>query len=89
MTDTTTLETLILADRAAAGPVLDQALRDKHDSGDTAALLTLHNLACLFWKDDEAKVSFHLTHAYIYALEAGDEDAIRSLHVKLSALGRI
>jgi len=80
---------LIETDRSAAGNALDQALREKHGTGDAAGMLALHRLAIEFWQGDPQQVSFHLTHAYVYALEAGDWKAVDALYADLAVQGRI
>ena len=76
-------------DRAAAGRALNAALTHLHESDEARELCALHLLAVRYWQDDAAQVAFHRTHAYVYALEAGDEIATRDLHAALEAEGRI
>lgn len=83
------LSRLIETDRDAASMALDQALRDKHGTADARGMMVLHELAVRFWEDDIRQKSFHLTHAYIYALESGDWNSVDALYRKLSAEGRI
>ncbi len=83
------LSGLIETDREAAEIALDQALRDTHGTGDAPGMMGLHKLAVRFWKDDARQKSFHLTHAYIYALESGDWESSDALYVELAAEGRI
>ncbi len=83
------LSRLIETDRKAAATALDQALRDKHGTGDALGMLVLHKLAVRFWEDDARQKSFHLTHAYIYALESGDWASVDALYGKLASEGRI
>lgn len=68
---------------------LDAALLAAHASGDYAALVDLYTKAA-----DEAETSgdidaacFFLTHAYVFALEAGSPVA-KVLHARLVAHGR-
>ena len=89
MSEIAALETLIRADPAAAGPALDLALRTRHEQGDARAMLALHMMAAEYWRDDLQHVSFHRTHAYVYALEIGDWAAVDRLYGLLSAEGRI
>ena len=83
------LEDLIRADRAASGPALDRALRTLHGSGDAQTMLSLHLLATEYWCDDKDQSAFHRTHAYVYALEAGDWKVVNALYTDLSVEGRI
>lgn len=83
------IATLMDSDRAAAGDALDHALRAGHDSGDTRAMLALHRLAIRYWQADTARCAFHRTHAYVYALEAGEWAAADSLNAELAAEGRM
>jgi len=72
--------------RAAA---LDQALLAAHDSGDFPELVRLYRLAgetALRGGDADAGC-FYLTHAYVYALDCGD-DAADELKALLVAHGR-
>ncbi len=73
----------------AAGRALDKALTHLHGSGETRELCALHQLALRYWQDDAEQTAFHCTHAYIYALEAGDEVTTRALHAALAEQGRI
>ncbi|MBS4011557.1 MAG: hypothetical protein KGZ72_12495 [Roseovarius sp.] len=65
---------------------LDSAMIRAHATGDRAALITLYTQAA-----DRANTldaaCFFLTHAYIFALEAGALEAAR-LHARLVAHGR-
>jgi len=83
------LENLIHTDRDAAGVALDRALHTKHGSGDGRGMLALHLLAVDYWKDDAHQSAFHRTHAYVYALEAGDWTTVDTLYAELSSEGRI
>lgn len=80
---------LMARDRAAARGPLDRALRDLHGSGRAGDLCALHRLAAEYWADDAEKVAFHRTHAYVYALEAGDARAEATLFAALAAEGRV
>ena len=66
---------------------LDGALLAAHAADDRAALITLYAEAA---QDDGPcdgpAAAFYLTHAYVYALEAGDARA-RDLHARLVAIG--
>ena len=83
------LEALIETDRSAAETELDRALRTVQDSGSAPQMLALHLLAVKFWQDDMQQSAFHRTHAYVYALEAGDWVAADELYASLAAEGRI
>lgn len=65
---------------------LDSAMIRAHDAGDLKALITLYTQAA-----DRAETldaaCFFLTHAYIFALEAGAFEAA-DLHARLIAHGR-
>lgn len=65
---------------------LDAALLAAHAAGDTSALIDLYVKAsdAAETLDSEA---FYLTHAYVFALEAGDARA-QVLHAALVAKGR-
>ena len=76
-------------DRNAAENALNAALTRLHGSGEARELCALHQLAVRYWQDNAAQVGFHRTHAYIYALEAGDEASTRDLYAALEAEGRI
>jgi len=68
---------------------LDAALLDLHGSGKAAELSVLHQQAADMLVDDAFAVRFHLTHAYIFALEAGaweDVSRIEPMLVKLGGL---
>ncbi len=80
---------LMARDRAAAGIALDRALMALHGSGEARELCALHRLAERYWKNDPAQVAFHRTHAYVYALEAGDRAAEAALRNALADEGRI
>lgn len=83
------IATLMARDREAARGPLDQALRDLHGSGRVDELCALHRLAAEYWRDDPEQVAFHQTHAYVYALEAGDGAAEAALYEALARQGRI
>lgn len=87
--DLNALKNLIHADRAAAESALDEALQTKHSTGDARTMLSLHLLAAEYWSADKHQSAFHRTHAYVYALEAGDWKAVDVLYAHLSAEGRI
>ena len=76
-------------ERAEARTMLDAALIDAHRSGNAHLLCSLHRLAARFWKADEDAEAFHLTHAYVFALEAGDTAQVAALHAALAERGRI
>jgi hypothetical protein len=65
---------------------LDSAMIHAHETGDRAALISLYTQAA-----DRANTldaaCFFLTHAYIFALEAGALEAAH-LHARLVAHGR-
>ncbi|MEX3015637.1 hypothetical protein [Gymnodinialimonas hymeniacidonis] len=64
-------------------PDLDAALLAAHEAGDRARLVTLYAEAA----DANAQAeAFYLTHAYVFALEAGDARA-PALRARLVALG--
>ena len=65
---------------------LDQALLDAHERGDTHALIRLYHKAAETAQDAQA-TGFFLTHAYVFALEAGDDRAA-GLKDALVRLGR-
>ena len=76
-------------DRKGAETALDAALTARHASGAARELCALHRLAARFWEGDADRAAFHLTHAYVHALEAGDDAATRTLHAALAAMGRV
>ena len=49
----------------------------------------LHKLAARFWEDEPAQAAFHLTHAYVYALEAGMWEEVDALYTTLAEMERI
>jgi hypothetical protein len=60
-----------------ARATLDAALLDAHARGDRAALIALYADAADAAMDPTAR-AFYLTHAYVFALEAGDPRAAAS-----------
>ncbi len=87
--DLSAIENLIRTDRSTAGRALDDALQAKHGTDDPRAMLSLHLLAADYWSGDDHQSAFHRTHAYVYALEAGDWETVDALYADLSAAGRI
>lgn len=87
--DAAALRDLIAKDRASAGRALDAALRSGHGMADAREMLALHLLAAAYWQADGAQAAFHRTHAYVYALEAGDWAMVDRLFDALAAEGRI
>ena len=87
--DLNALKDLIRSDRAAAGTALDDALQAKHGTGDPRTMLSLHLLAAEYWSSDTHQAAFHRTHAYVYALEAGDWHRANRLFDDLEKDGRI
>jgi len=65
---------------------LDTRLLTAHARGDRAALVALYTEAADGADADEARY-FYLTHAYVYALEAGHR-AAPALRARLVAAGR-
>jgi hypothetical protein len=65
---------------------LDDRLLAAHEAGDPAALATLYALAADEAVAENAK-GFFLTHAYVFALEAGSANA-PCLRDRLIAMGR-
>ena len=65
---------------------LDDALLAAHAAGDTAALITLYAEAADAAATPDS-AAFYLTHAYVFALEAGHADA-PTLHQRLIDAGR-
>lgn len=65
---------------------LDNRLLAAHARGDRAALVTLYSQAAQDAAEDSARY-FYLTHAYVYALEAGHPQA-PVLRAQLVAAGR-
>ncbi|SFR49233.1 hypothetical protein [Litoreibacter janthinus] len=66
---------------------LDAQLLAAHAAGDVDALITLYTRAADEAAKDVAQ-GFYLTHAYIFALEAGDARA-DGLAARLRAQGRL
>lgn len=65
---------------------LDSAMIRAHAARDQAALITLYAQAADTANDLNA-ACFFLTHAYVFALEAGAQEAA-TLHARLVAHGR-
>lgn len=65
---------------------LDDRLLAAHDTGDPATLAALYTIAADEADEENAK-GFFLTHAYVFALEAGLEQA-PGLRERLIAMGR-
>jgi len=65
---------------------LDKRLLDSHARQDSRALITLYAEAADATADEDAR-GFFLTHAYIFALEAGHGEA-NALRARLVAMGR-
>ncbi len=65
---------------------LDLALLAAHEAGDTALLVKLYQQAAKQAREPDA-ASFYLTHAYVFALEAGDP-AADALRRRLIEMGR-
>ncbi|MGK7653101.1 hypothetical protein ACSQ76_12005 [Roseovarius sp. B08] len=65
---------------------LDTAMVAAHEAHDAAALIRLYTQAADTANDLDASC-FYLTHAYVFALEAGAPDA-RRLHARLVRHGR-
>ncbi|SEK47043.1 hypothetical protein SAMN05443999_101488 [Roseovarius azorensis] len=65
---------------------LDTAMIRAHEMGDRAALIALYAQAAGGAQDLDA-ACFYLTHAYVFALEAGALEA-KTLHARLVAHGR-
>lgn len=57
-----------------------------HAAGDRSALVSLYTEAAEAANDETAH-GFYLTHAYVFALEAGDPRAA-TLHARLKSSGR-
>jgi hypothetical protein len=66
---------------------LDARILAAHAADDRTALITLYTEAAETASGDTAR-GFFLTHAYVYALEAGDTRADR-LRDRLDAMGRV
>lgn len=65
---------------------LDEAMIAAHAAHDLPALVALYTQAADEANDVDA-ACFYLTHAYVFALEAGAEQA-SALHTRLKANGR-
>jgi len=65
---------------------LDARLIAAHEAGDKPALVTLYTEAADVANDVDA-ACFYLTHAYVFALDAG-HPAAATLHARLVAQGR-
>ena len=65
---------------------LDSRLLEAHARDDRAGLIALYAEAGDRAETETAR-GFYLTHAYVFALEAGDARA-RDLHAALKAMGR-
>ncbi len=65
---------------------LDHRLCAAHSAGDLMALVALYDEAAKGASDEDAR-GFYLTHAYVFALEAGSPDA-DELRTRLVAMGR-
>ncbi|MEO1199415.1 MAG: hypothetical protein AAFX39_09295 [Pseudomonadota bacterium] len=78
------------ADRLGGDPIdraeLDVALKALHGTGAAGELSRLHETAAEMMADSASR-RFHLTHAWVFALEAGDVERSNSLEAKLCALG--
>lgn len=70
---------------SAAILTLDTALVAAHARGETTRLVDLYTVAADGTAPEAA--AFYLTHAYVFALEAGDPRA-EALHARLVAEGR-
>lgn len=67
---------------------LDAELTRLHgDPGAAARLSTLHLKAAAFFEGDAGARRFQLTHAWVYALVAGDDARVEELERRLRALG--
>ncbi|QBY00722.1 hypothetical protein E2K80_08235 [Rhodophyticola sp. CCM32] len=66
---------------------LDAALLAAHEAGDRAALIRLYMAASEAAETPQAQ-SFYLTHAYVFALEAGAPEAA-DLRQRLRDMGAI
>ena len=65
---------------------LDAALLAAHAAGDNRKLIELYKAAAEA-ADTPEQAAFYLTHAYVFALEAGDPVA-DTLHQRLVEMGR-
>lgn len=68
---------------------LDGALLKAHADKDTPALIKLYTVAATLAEDsaDTDAACFYLTHAFVFALEAGTPEA-DALHQRLANYGR-
>lgn len=66
---------------------LDARLLAAHAADDRPALIALYREAAAQARDDVAR-SFYLTHAYVFALEAGAAES-REIAEELRAMGRL
>lgn len=68
---------------------LDRRLLEAHASDDRAQLVALYTEAgdAALARGDEMGAGFYLTHAYVFALEAGHEVA-NDLRARLRSMGR-
>ena len=71
---------------AVEAAVLDAELRRLHGSARAAELSALHERAAALLPAAGAR-RFHLTHAWVFALEAGDEARAAALEGRLRAAG--
>ncbi len=71
-------------------PALERELLAAHESGDGDALIGLYAVVAdkSEASDDIDSAAFFLTHAWIFALERGDERA-EALRARLANLGRV
>ena len=65
---------------------LDAQMIAAHEAADSPALIRLYTQAA-DETDDLTAACFYLTHAYVFALEAGAPEA-KTLHARLKAHGR-
>ena len=65
---------------------LDAALRALHGSGRAGEVAALHEAAAALEADPRG-ARFHLTHAWVHALEAGDAARVAALEARLRAAG--
>ncbi len=65
---------------------LDRRLLAAHAAGDKVSLISLYAEAAEA-AEDAARAAFYLTHAWVFALEAGDPRA-QEYHERLAASGR-
>ncbi len=72
--------------RAADLEALDADLIRLHGSGDAGALSQLHEHAAVTMDEPGAR-RFHLTHAWVFALESGDPARSALLEARLRASG--